>query len=137
MRTFTVNVLAAFQLLAGDYLTTDDKELMKNGIGQDGTFNRRRFCWNCTELNYIGYVAEAGLFCRIQHPLQKPWMLSTGENEAPEEMGPAKGIAGSHLPVAPEKLVSHQETHTQTKDHITGQSLTKAKPQELKDTSMI
>ncbi len=54
-------------------------------------------------------------------------MLRTGENEAPEEMGPAKGIAGSHLPwddildpVAPEKLVSPQETRTQTKDHITG-----------------
>ncbi len=33
---------------------------------------------------------------------------------APKEMGPAKGTARSHLPVALEKLVSPQSTHTQT-----------------------
>ncbi len=32
----------------------------------------------------------------------------------PKEMGPAKETAESHLPVAPEKLVSPQSMHTQT-----------------------
>ncbi len=39
---------------------------------------------------------------------------------APEEMSPAKGIAGGHLPVVPEKLVSPQRTHTQTNTNIRG-----------------
>ncbi len=47
---------------------------------------------------------------------------------APEEMGPAKGTVGSHLPVAPEKLVSPQSTNTHTNKHqYARQSLTKAK----------
>ncbi len=33
-------------------------------------------------------------------------------------MGPAKGTAGSHLPVASEKLVSSQLTHTQTNINV-------------------
>ncbi len=43
------------------------------------------------------------------HHLIDKWIVG-----APEEMGPAKGTAGSHLLVAPEKLVSPQSTHTQT-----------------------
>ncbi len=43
------------------------------------------------------------------HPCNDIWIV--GE---PEEMAPAKGTAGSPLPVAPEKLVSPQSTHAQT-----------------------
>ncbi len=39
---------------------------------------------------------------------------------APEEMGPAKGTAGSHLPVVPEKLVNPQSKHTQTNINMRG-----------------
>ncbi len=46
-------------------------------------------------------------------------------------MGPAKGTAGSHLLVAPEKLVSPKSTHT-NKYQYARQSLTKAEP--LKET---
>ncbi len=38
----------------------------------------------------------------------------------PEEMGPAKEIAGCRLPVAPEKLVSPQSTATQTSINMRG-----------------
>ncbi len=37
------------------------------------------------------------------HPCNDKWI-----DGAPEEMGPVKGTAGSHLPIAPEKLVSPQ-----------------------------
>ncbi len=43
------------------------------------------------------------------HPCNDKWIIG-----APEEMDPAKGTAGSHLPVAPGKLVSPQSMHTQT-----------------------
>ncbi len=43
------------------------------------------------------------------HPCNDKWIVG-----APEVTGPAKGTGGSHLPVAPEKLVSPQSTHTQT-----------------------
>ncbi len=42
-------------------------------------------------------------FTMTGHPCNEKWLVG-----APEELGPAKGIAGSHLPVAPEKLVSPQ-----------------------------
>ncbi len=49
------------------------------------------------------------------HPCNDKWIIG-----APEEMGPAKGTAGSHLPVAPEKLVSPQSMHTQTNINMRG-----------------
>ncbi len=39
---------------------------------------------------------------------------------APEDTGPAKGTGGSHLPVAPDKLVSPQSMHTQTNINMRG-----------------
>ncbi len=45
----------------------------------------------------------------IGHPCNNKWIVG-----APEEMGPAKGTAGSHLLEAPEKLGSIQSTHTVT-----------------------
>ncbi len=44
----------------------------------------------------------------IGHPCNDKWIVG-----APGKMAPAKGTAGRHLPVAPEKLVSPQSTHTQ------------------------
>ncbi len=55
------------------------------------------------------------------HPCSDKWIIG-----APEEMVPAKGIAGSHRPVAPEKLVSPQSMHTQA--HINRPSFTRALP---------
>ncbi len=49
------------------------------------------------------------------YPCNDKWIVG-----APEEMGPAKGPAGSHLPVAPEKLVSSQSTYTQTNINMRG-----------------
>ncbi len=49
------------------------------------------------------------------HPCNDKWIVG-----APEEMGPAKRTAGSHLPVSPEKLVIHQSTHTQTNINMLG-----------------